>query len=103
MRWALLALALAGCAQAESGMLLQNGHARVEPHPTKAGAARLTVLSFPEGLDSATSPNTPGGRQRLAAALLGPNCAATEEARMPLAPDMFGFRREQIVMRVECP
>ncbi len=99
-----LALALAGCAGAEATHMMQKGFVRIDPHPAAQGAQRLTVMSWPEAAEwrSPASLNNPEGRQRLAMELLGPTCRATEEGRTPLTPDPLGFRREQVLLRVDC-
>jgi hypothetical protein len=100
----LLTLALAGCAQVDASMMVQQGRVRVEPHPTDPTARRIVATASPDALaPSPREPSTGAGQRALAAALLGENCTdVVEESRSAMAP-VLGFRQELVTLRVRCP
>lgn len=105
MRLAVAAcLLVAGCAQLDAAAQMQSGNVRIDPHPNAPGAYRVTAIAMPDAPRlSGVEPHTPEARRRLVAELLGPRCETAEEARIPMAANPLGWRREQVLMRVTCP
>ena len=101
----LAVLALGACANLDANAFVREGMVRIDPHPTEAGARRVTIIA-PERIvipTSAADPSTEPGRHTIIQELLGQGCTdIVEEARLPLAPTAFGLRRDQIVYRVRC-
>jgi len=110
MRHALLALTLVlgGCTATQvNDQLRHSGTLRTEPHPTVAGAYRMTWFVRQEGAwsEQIVNQNTAAGRAELTAAAVGPGCRnprIIQESEMAGAPDTLGRPRRYIVNRVEC-
>ena len=91
----------------EVNALKQQGHLRLEPHPTTPGAYRILADNWPDQpCASRASPicaNDATGQRKIAEAMVGcPGMQVAEESRMPMARAWTGDRREQIAIKVTC-